>query len=157
MKKSAVLKDLSNRPQGYFCCEKDGVSCRVQLHEPAQAAIVFADGSQRIFEFPSSGAEQFFACNAETIDCIYVFRGKELLMISDRAAKLAFEKRQGLIEKTEKKEAYPPEAKRREIQEESLPAEPFRSFAQRRWPPPPAWETACYSHGVWQENDAPPD
>ena len=161
MGKSAVLKDLSNRPAGYVLLSGGSAVCRTHLDRPAQLVLVLADGSQITHTLDGGADEQRFPCEGSAMLGCYVFRMEELLLISDEAMRCAFERqalalrnsaqtqREGARETVRTVlQAQPPE--REEGREKK------HAFAQRRWPPPPCWEAARYLDGRWQEEQTAP-
>ncbi|MBQ8620441.1 MAG: hypothetical protein IJ418_23440 [Clostridia bacterium] len=154
MGKSAVLKDSSNRPAGYMRAAGDCIICRVQLETPAELALVFADGSWRTYALSGGHEEQRFSDGkGEIIGCC-VFAADELLLVSDESMRCVFSERIA-----RKRTAHADEIRKRQTpaQQDERKTEQERKgnaqhvFAQRRWPPPPCWESAQYKNGSWQE------
>lgn len=149
MGKSAVLKDLSNRPAGYMRLVQERVMVRAQLKEAAQLRVVFSDGSSREYALDGGSGEQCFSCGRSDAVGGFVFRKEELLLISDEAMRSAFareisKEKAGKAQK--KQERQNMGADTRDKPKEKRPA-----LAQRRWPPPPCWEAARYREGAWRE------
>ena len=152
MGKSAVLKDLSNHVAGYVVLSGENVLCRVQLSVPSELAVVFSDGTSREYALSADKMEQRFPCKEKNMCGCYVFQNKELLLISDERMRSAFERHSACTEAPCKTAPDCEPVNSPSI--DALPEEnekSKRAFAQRRWPPPPCWETACYRNGCWQE------
>lgn len=154
MGKSAVLKDLFNRPAGYVRFTQERVMIRAPLDEAARMRIVFADGSCREYELSCGSDEQRFLCERKDAVGCCVFRQKELLLVSDDAMRRMFERqactpRAG--EPDQKAQAQRDERTDSRMKTRETDVKKAHVFAQRRWPPPPCWETARYTAGIWQE------
>ena len=157
MGKSVVLKDLTRRLAGYVYAGKSGVSCRMPLDTPAQLIVLFSDGKQKEYTVDAGGTEQHFDGECGMMSGCYVFCRDELLLFSDETMRAAFEKRR-LSSASEENRNHVP-AQRHEG--EQLKSQPEKNkgpsarestFPQRRWPPPPCWDTAQYRQGSWEED-----
>lgn len=155
MGKSMVLKDLSGHAAGYVRVSDREALCGVRLNGDAQLALVLADGSSQVFDLQTGAAEQRFSCERKAFTGYYVFRGKELLLISGENMRDAFARDQLLRRKEASSTAARTEDVRKPAQQEieaeapKLRRQP--DFPQRRWPPPPCWDEAQYIEGSWQE------
>lgn len=156
MKKSMVLKGLSGHAEGYVRMDETGMYCRVQLGEPAQIALVFQDGTQKEEGLHGIRSEQTIDCDKRDLSGCYVFRGNELLLVSDEAMRALFEKR--LL--SQRKETDRPSVASvwrsdshasAKVEKNHRKANEIRTFPQRRWPHPPCWESAQYDQGRWWE------
>ena len=166
MGKSVVLKDLEHRPQGYVRADCDSVICRVKLDAPAQLAVLLISGEIRQYTIAGS-QEQRFSCDGTQLRGCFVHREGRLLLISDETMQGEFaryalrrQKEANLIlqpdQSKENRQTEKKEEKKKEFPEErkiELPSKEDieKALLQRRWPPPPCWETACYRDGCWQE------
>lgn len=158
MGKSAVLKDLTGRPSGYIRLGDGNVLLRAALNAPAQLAIVYSDGSQSEYALSGDTAEQRIACDDKTVCGCYVFQGDVLLLLSDPAMRRAFERRALMQRKRDEPDLDDQREKDNAHAEKNVPEqkeirERDEGFAQRRWPPPPCWDSARYRRGVWQEEE----
>ena len=168
MGKSVVLKDLEHRPQGYVRADCDSVICRAKLDAPAQLAVLLLNGEIRQYAIDGP-QEQQFSCDGAQLSGCFVHREETLLLVSDETMQEEFTRhRLRLHKKAETKPALrlgeqkengqteKQEEKTKERQEEwkmelSSIGNREKELPQRRWPPPPCWETACYRDGCWQE------
>ena len=174
MGKSVVLKDLEHCPQGYVRTDRDSVICRAKVDAPAQLSILFSDGEIRRYTIDGR-QEQRFSCDAAQMRGCFVHRDEKLLLVSDETMHREFARQtlqmkkkaqpvlqpgkpeeNGQTERLEEKQQEKQEGKQEEELEERKSVLPLKGdremeFPQRRWPPPPCWETACYGDGRWQE------
>lgn len=162
--KSVVLKDLEHRPQGYVRADCDSVICRAKLDAPAQLAVLLLNGEIRQYAIDGP-QEQQFSCDGAQLSGCFVHREETLLLVSDETMQEEFTRhRLRLHKKAETKPALrsgeQKENGQTEKQEEkkedrktelTLKDDRENVFPQRRWPPLPCWETACYRDGCWQE------
>lgn len=152
--KSMVLRDLSGRMAGYVRGCEDGWMCRTQVDTPAQLGVVFEDGSQRVYALEGGRQEQRIDCQGCGMHGCYVFREEELLLISQERMRGMFEMHVLMRRKQtadEKKKEQKSEHKEIESVQKQSKGGLKRPFAQRRWPPPPCWDTARYEQGSWRE------
>lgn len=158
--KSVILKDRDHRLMGYVRTVDGGVVCRAQLDASAELAILFSDGTQNTFALDGM-REQQFSCEGKQLRGCYVFRGDVLLFASDETMHREFDRHVRFVQKKEeacagqmddlqKQEECPEDRQEEKLEREKKDS----SLPQRRWPPPPCWETACYGDGCWQEQQS---
>ena len=157
MGKSMLLKDEKNRPGGYVIASGTQITWRAQTDAPAQMINYFADGTQYLCNL-IGGKEQSIDNNAEMTGCCVVCR-EQVILSSDEKTRSAFlrqstQKAHGEEQKSEKKEREEKPVSPHLCSQENTQkkaAEKTTALPQRRWPPPPCWEDACYLNGCWQE------
>ena len=167
MRRSMVLKDEKNRPSGYLLASNGEVVCKAKITGQARAVLFFEDGTQQSFELPDT-SEQRISCPDRQITGCCVVCGSAVLASDDVArctyASSLMRREQITVyctdcaaeEKEAEKESEETvlktehrEMDRKLIQNEDNAREGI--WQQRRWPPPPCWEGACYQMGRWQD------
>lgn len=150
MGRSVVLKDLSNHPVGYVLISGAEVVCRVSLEEKAKLIILFLDGSDMTYTLDKGTQEQRFACSEKAMRGCCIFRGTELLYISDEAVRSICTMRIRPERSCENERGI---CKQEHTSSKAQTAreDATYEFMQRRWPPPPCWPAAYYMQGQWKE------
>ena len=173
MGKYLLLKDSAHTPRGYLRETKEGVACRAPLSKPSRAVLLFSGGEQAQFDLCAGGDEQMLFCDGKNMSGGYVVSTGTLLFATDDAARRAFEtdliKEKACSERisSEKNSAETDmgglhmrvheEKKRHEPETDGLKTdegeakEEEKAWPDRRWPPPPCWDTAVYRQGSWRE------
>jgi len=140
---------------GYLRETKEGLACRVPLSEPSGLVVLFSAGEQAQYDLSSGCGEQLLDCHGKTPAGGYVVCADALLFVTDEAARLAFERRRIKAAprpaSEDKKAAKPVGETAKAQRDERVVMEVDTPWPDRRWPPPPCWDTAVYSLGAWQE------
>ena len=162
MVKSVVLKDINGVPRGYLRETNEGVFCRVAVDQPAQAKLIFADGTATDCMVEQRKSEQLIISSTKPLCGTCIFRDDELLLTTDdHVKKMFFEQRAERKKRSEaemkrvsttEKEAVFRQAKQ---ENNDVDACAQRCFPDRRWPPPPCLDMACYECGRWCEKRMP--
>ena len=164
-----VLKDEKKRLCGYLRVHNDTVVCRAKIDGPSQIVLFFEDGTQQSLEI-TGAAEQQLPCLDKRIAGCCVICGGAVLASDDAAREACVMSMARSMKTTERHEIHGaheqmtthnsetslqtvPEQAEKNDRCESNEGQDGHLQGQRRWPPPPCWERACYRMGRWQERD----
>ena len=171
MGKSYVLRNEQGKPVGYLAQGLHAICCRIAAAEADEVVVFFQDGSHRRRRVEHACEEMEWReenCAAE--GAVALERGRVSAATGEEArrkwSEMEYRKK---ARKTKEEnehsntESDEPEnkrqveqTKREEIEERGagIHAQNACALPQRRWPPPPCWKMAVYSHGAWTEEKA---
>ena len=168
MRKSMVLKDDKNLPRGYVVVSNAEIVCRARTDEPSKAVLFFRDGTRQTIQL-SDGKEQRVDCAGKELAGCCVLCGGSIALASDDEVRRMYESKVLTEKKTDRicseiRLNTPDDISKsntgikmvccKEKEEnKTTKYENAEVFVQRRWPPPPCWENACYRQGMWQEGE----
>ena len=156
MGKSLVLKDERNRPSGYVIASGQEVLCRAEIDGAWQLMLLFADGTRQSHKLTGRAEKRLPSGTGELCGGGAICEGC-VLLASDEAARITCalhmnRQKTPLPRAAEASALEVSESSKQDNQTQILDRPGVNGvFAQRRWPPPPGWESARYLHGRWQE------
>lgn len=163
MGKNLILKDLSGVPAGYLFQGIRSLRCRVSQDGMGVELILFyADGKHQTREIAAADGEVEWEEAGGMLDGAVMVKGGVILAASDAPARERFKRLQldvwtkakeehAPMKRTEKAYSFKEPAEEEEKKQEKQEQEGDAHFPERRWPPPPCWQSAVYDQGIWTQ------
>ena len=148
MSSSLLLRNPSGEVIGYALAGGGQLCIRVNGNGALGSAHLGNGERERCVPVTCSGREQTFEWEEEgKLEWILIKQEGESIALGGNVPQLAFSK---LVQHAYKNENA---CKNTASQNKSIQGDPrpIKKGEQRRWPPPPCWETACYLSGDWRE------